>query len=202
MKIYLVRHGRTIANFEKRLIGKNSNPSLMEFGKKQVFVLKEQLNDVRFERLISSPLNRAVESAKILSKRNDIIFDERLIERDYGVFEGKTKNELITLKEQYQLVNENISNYFPSQIGAVEMRSNVSKRVQNLIFENKKRFGDESTVAYITHAGVIFCLLTDYFGIPEEYPEAFKIREASYIKCIIDENNNIKVFELWNNPLQ
>lgn len=92
MYLYFVRHGQTDDNFKSIVQGRIDNP-LNEVGKSQARVtgLKLQELGIKFDKIYSSPLIRAKESASII---NDILhigtlnvcFD--LIEREFGNLEG------------------------------------------------------------------------------------------------------------------
>ena len=94
MIFYLVRHGQTDWNIEKRMQGHSDVP-MNETGLRQIRALADKLAESRisFDRLISSPLVRAKESAELIAKRTGfpgpILFDENFIERDCGLLEGE-----------------------------------------------------------------------------------------------------------------
>ena len=88
MRLYLIRHGETEWNREGRLQGRTEVP-LDETGRKQALELRDKIRDLKFDICIASPLKRAAETAKIvIDGKCPIIFDERLLERDFGEFEG------------------------------------------------------------------------------------------------------------------
>jgi broad specificity phosphatase PhoE len=84
--LFLVRHGRTASNAGRRLLGREDVP-LDELGRRQA----DELGKVQFlrcaERVVASPLSRALETANRLGP--PVAIDERWIELDYGVFDGK-----------------------------------------------------------------------------------------------------------------
>ena len=94
MKLYLVRHGQTDWNNERRMQGHKNIP-MNEVGIQQINDLADRIKkeDIRFDRLICSPLDRAKKSAEIIKDKtgykNDIIIDEDFIERSNGLLEGE-----------------------------------------------------------------------------------------------------------------
>ena len=84
--LYIVRHGETDWNREHRIQGHIDIP-LNDQGKLDAANAKEKLKDVKFDVVFSSPLSRAIETAKIITD-NEIIIDHRLIERYNGELEG------------------------------------------------------------------------------------------------------------------
>ena len=89
--IYVVRHGQTDWNLEGRFQGRIDIP-LNEKGKSQAKKTKEKLEGIKFDKVFSSPLKRALETAKIITDE-PIDIDDRIIERCNGQLEGKLKTE-------------------------------------------------------------------------------------------------------------
>ena len=88
--IYLVRHGQTLQNRAGLLQGRSDFP-LNEMGREQArrvgAFFREQ--GVRFEAVYTSPLRRAVQTAALIAGETvPLRVDERLIEMDYGPYEG------------------------------------------------------------------------------------------------------------------
>ena len=89
MKIFAVRHGQTDWNQASRIQGRTDVP-LNELGRKQAEELHGKVADLEFDICYASPLKRAAETAEIVvDGRCEIIYDERLMERFFGDFEGK-----------------------------------------------------------------------------------------------------------------
>ncbi len=88
MRLYLIRHGETEWNRDGKLQGRIDIP-LDETGRKQAELLRDELSGIDFDVCIASPLKRARETAEIIMDgKCKIVFDERIIERDFGEFEG------------------------------------------------------------------------------------------------------------------
>lgn len=89
MSIYFVRHGQTDWNLHGRLQGQ-SDIFLNDTGIVQARDAKQQLNNIKIDRIICSPLARAKQTASILNENWNIIIheDERLMERSFGKLEG------------------------------------------------------------------------------------------------------------------
>jgi broad specificity phosphatase PhoE len=88
--VYIIRHGQTRQNREKRLQGRSDLP-LDETGTAQARALGERFRSrgIVFDRVISSPLRRAVQTARLAAGEDaPLVTDERLIEMDYGPYEG------------------------------------------------------------------------------------------------------------------
>ena len=91
--IYIIRHGKTELNRANILQGRSDHP-LNDEGVLQAKTAADQLKDVRFDHVFSSPLIRAVQTARIIAPNMAPVIDERLIEMDYGPYEGTDLNRL------------------------------------------------------------------------------------------------------------
>jgi broad specificity phosphatase PhoE len=89
VEIYLIRHGETDWNKERRLQGHSDIP-LNEFGRELAVETAKSLAGLPFDRAFSSPLKRAYETAQILLAGRNVPLetDERLIEMGFGDCEG------------------------------------------------------------------------------------------------------------------
>ena len=94
MNIYFVRHGQTDWNIQNRLQGSSDIP-LNSTGIKQAHILADKLRSTHFDYIISSPLNRALNTANIINEHRDIplITDTSLLERSFGCLEGVKGDE-------------------------------------------------------------------------------------------------------------
>ena len=90
MTIYLTRHGQTDLNKAHLMQGRTNAP-LNEHGIEQAREAAEQLQGIHFDAVYASPLQRAIDTASIMTgfDKKDIITDERIIEVDFGRYEKK-----------------------------------------------------------------------------------------------------------------
>ncbi len=97
--IYLVRHGQTEFNKERRIQGRFDSP-LTELGVRQAKAVAGLLKDLIREpdgwRIVASPLGRAHATAEIVGKRLGlpVELDDRLREISWGAFDGRLRGEL------------------------------------------------------------------------------------------------------------
>ena len=93
MNIFVVRHGQTEWNVIKKMQG-SADIELNEKGLSQASDTADMLRDLAFDIIFCSPLKRAKQTAEIINDDRglNIIFDERLRERNYGEFEGTSKS--------------------------------------------------------------------------------------------------------------
>lgn len=122
--IYVLRHGQTRLNSKKALQGRSDFP-LNESGRAQARQLGERLarRGITFARVFSSPLLRAVQTAKLVAPEAALVTDERLIEMDYGPYEG------VDLSSPPQEVIEFFSDFVhnPAPAGMEQLSSVVER---------------------------------------------------------------------------
>ena len=92
---YVLRHGQTDWNQQMRLQGSTDIP-LNETGREQARHAAGFLVGQGLTKIIASPLSRALETARIVGERLGLepVIDARLIERNFGNFEGMTIDEV------------------------------------------------------------------------------------------------------------
>lgn len=92
---YFLRHGEAAWNAEGRLCGSTDVP-LSDAGRRQARSLARRLQPIPVSALYSSPLSRALESARIIGEAvgHEPVVDPRLAELDYGAWEGMTFEEI------------------------------------------------------------------------------------------------------------
>jgi probable phosphoglycerate mutase len=99
--IYLVRHGQTVSNSEKRLQGQADSP-LTEQGLEQArrvgLQLKSLVKEPNRWQIIASPLGRTVHTANIIRDaiglKSEIALDPRIMEVNVGEWEGLVREEI------------------------------------------------------------------------------------------------------------
>ena len=87
--LYVIRHGQTALNRSHALQGRSDQP-LNEAGEDQARAVGAWLaqQHMRFSAAYSSPLQRAIRTAELVAPGVPVTTDERLIEMDYGPYEG------------------------------------------------------------------------------------------------------------------
>ena len=157
MKIYLVRHGQCDSN----VIGRYNyiNEDINETGIKQSEELRDRIKSIDYDIVISSPLIRALHTAKIINANNkEIITDERLTERKHGTLEGKSVSE-VDRDEEW--------NYFSQKsFGTAEKAIDVCNRVKDFLDELKTK--DYKSVLIVAHSGVSKAFYVYFNGVPND----------------------------------
>jgi broad specificity phosphatase PhoE len=95
LTLVLTRHGLTDRSSPEQHLGQKIDISINDAGRRQADALRRRLAGITFDRVLTSPLFRARETAEIVAGRGVVIeADPRLREMDYGSWEGRTYAEI------------------------------------------------------------------------------------------------------------
>lgn len=161
MKLYVARHGQTRWNAENKVCGRTDLP-LTEVGIAQAQALAEKAAYLGIDLILTSPLDRAHTMARIIADRcgAEVQVEERLIEQNYGVFEGVDRQDPGFLANKRQ---------FAVRYPGGESMMDMAGRIYPLLEEIRERY-PEKTVLLACHGGV--CRVIRTFFVPmtnEEY---------------------------------
>jgi len=150
LNLYLVRHGQTEWNVQKRMQGW-ANSNLTELGKRNAIALGEKLKAVTFDAIYTSTSERTIETAELIigNQNLHIESDRNLREIFLGEWEGKTHEELKALyPKQYNNFWEQPADYKPFNGETFEELNNrVILVLQNIISNHK-----EGNVLIVSHS--------------------------------------------------
>ena len=143
--IYIVRHGQTEQNLKKKLQGRSDFP-LTELGREQASAVGDAFHDagIIFDKVYTSPLDRAIETAKLVAGDAPIDVEEALIEMDYGPYEGI---DLFDLPPEVEEFFKDFTNH-PAPEG-MEQLSSVVARAGSFLEDIR---GMEGDILISTHA--------------------------------------------------
>ena len=159
MRLYVVRHGETVKN-QFGLIQGQTEADLNENGIEEAKKLRELIDSLNIDLVISSPLRRAKDTAKLITNdKFDIIIDDRLIERNYGLSEGKPVDSDLTV--QYWDFNLN------TDINDVEKVRDLLARVSEFIEDMRLKY-DDKNVLVVAHSAILRAIHYAINGIPED----------------------------------
>lgn len=149
VNIYLLRHGQTAWNADgNKYCGRTDLP-LTDKGIELAKAVFDQLKNKSFTSVYSSPLQRAYITAKIAACGKEVDKDVRLIEVDFGNWEGKSKEQFV--EEDEGLWNNWASNPSETRAGGTgETAHEVINRVDDFFktLENKHKMGNFLVVAH------------------------------------------------------
>ena len=159
MKLYVVRHGETIWNAENRVQGVSDIP-LTDKGRLDATLQKDFVKSLDIDVVISSPLDRAIETAKILTDNKlPINTDDRIKERDWGLNEGANIDEVDRWDCWDVILNTKVQN--------IESIQDFMYRVSSFLEDIKVRYKDKK-VLLVTHSAVIRVIHYLLGTIPED----------------------------------
>ena len=155
MIMYMVRHGCTDWN-DKGLMQGCTDISINNTGVKQANEAKEKLKDINFDICISSPLNRTLQTSKIIIEdKCEIICDDLLLERGMGNFEGKYHEQYAKLNYwDYDLNNDS---------NGVESVKNILSRTKKFLDKIKKQYPNK-IILIVSHAATIRAIHYNIIG--------------------------------------
>ena len=165
-KLYLIRHGLTSANKKGLYLG-STDISLSEEGRQDIVFLTKQYEYPKVQKVYSSPLKRAVETAEIIYPNNLIENIDSLREYSFGVFENRSIDELSKDLEYKSWVDGDMKK---TPKGG-ETKEQFAKRVLNGFnyLMNDMMKNEIYEAALVGHAGVLSMILY-MFGMPRRTP--------------------------------
>lgn len=166
LQIYLTRHGQNIDNVAGILNGHRDEP-LTEKGIEQAQEIAKRIKDINlsFNVIYSSPLSRAFETAKIISKVTTLLEPEKeslLIERDFGIMTGKNISDIEKLCSP-NIIKTNTINYFLNPEGA-ETFLDLMVRARVLLNKIMERYKD-GNVLLVTHGDIGKMIYAEYYKL-------------------------------------
>lgn len=172
MRLLITRHGQTDWNVADKTQGR-TDTELNETGIEQAKAVREKLMNYDIDVILSSPLKRAKKTAEIIAdKRNiPIFYDEDIIERSYGEYEGKKVPH-----EDFARINKT------GEMGA-ESNDEFLVRIKRFFKKIEKEYKDK-TVLVVTHKGTALgmCCYLDKVPICIENTSKYKIENCSILE--------------------
>lgn len=180
INLIFIRHGATQGNLEKRYIGTTDEP-LSDIGIKQCHILKEKNIDV--DLVFVSPMIRAVQSAEIIFPDRVYKIIDDFKEINFGLFEGKTADELSSDEKYIEWVDS----YCQSSIPCGESICDFKKRCCNGFERIINTIPDGHTAAFVVHGGVIMSVFEKFEKSKKGFYD-YHISNGSAIVCEYDDN--------------
>jgi broad specificity phosphatase PhoE len=184
-EVYLVRHGETEWSLSGQHTGTTDLP-LTENGKKVAREVGEKLAGHTFAAVWSSPLSRAVETARLAGFK-DVRLDDRLREWDYGEYEGKTTPEIRATRPDWFLWRDG------SPGG--ESAEQVGARADGLVRDIRRVDGD---VLLFAHGHILRVITARWLGYPPGDGMHFSLGTATL--SILGSEREAPSIWRWNAP--
>ena len=168
MYIIFIRHAESEYNKAGLLTGR-IDCNLTSKGIEDAKLLGTTLN-INFDVVYCSPLKRTKQTLKAILPNCEPIYDNRIIERSFGILEGMKK--IYTKKQITELYNNG------SILGA-ESNNEIDKRVSSFVNEIFKKYHNNENILVITHGGVLNSIkrnfISDYNPISTNNLSIFKL---------------------------
>ena len=170
MQLYVVRHGETEMG-KNKVIATIEEP-LNDYGIKQAIDLGLELNCKNIDLIYCSPIQRAQHTLELfeLEKNIPVILDERIKERNMGIYENISFDKL-NWENFWGIDSEKT---YPE----LESMKNVYKRVSEFLDELREKYNDKS-ILLVTHGGIARAIYWYFKGF-----------DNSLFKC-----ENCKIYE-------
>lgn len=177
MNIWIARHGQTDLNKKKLMQGRTDAP-LNEKGIEQARLSRQNIGDVRFDAVYSSPLQRAKLTGAIIGgvDISEVIEDPRIIETDFGRYEKRRYYALGLPMTAYWTMPR----IFPAP-PTVESIASMKERASSFLKELETH--DYENVLVACHGGIMRALC----GYLDEAPDGLRWERAK--------NCEIRVYE-------
>jgi broad specificity phosphatase PhoE len=161
--VFLIRHGVTAWHAEGRVLGQRDIP-LSEAGVAQAEEAGAAIRGVKMSEVLSSPLQRAIQTAEIIGQAVgiEVARDPRLIDFQLGKWTGMTYDDVAKNEEYQRFIQQPDAERIPGGESLDDIRRRAVSAVEQALADNAT--GD--AIALVTHAGIIRVLITHYMGSP------------------------------------
>ncbi|MGB7802006.1 2,3-diphosphoglycerate-dependent phosphoglycerate mutase GpmB [Buttiauxella sp.] len=177
LQVYLVRHGETQWNAERRIQGQ-SDSALTEKGERQAEQVAERVKTLDITHVISSDLGRTRRTAEIIALACgvDVTLDARLRELDMGVLERRNLDTLNEEEEGWrrQLVNGTADGRIPEGESMLEMSERMHAALNACL-----DLPSGSRPLLVSHGMALGCLVSTILGLPAWAERRLRLRNCS-----------------------
>jgi probable phosphoglycerate mutase len=166
LRVFLVRHGAVQANLELRHIGRRDDP-LGRTGLAQAQRLGQSFAELEIGSVLTSPLSRAVITARAIADTvgAPLTADRRLIEMDFGDWEGLTRDEICERsdrdRDQFLSWQENLDLAPPGGESLVDVQRRCGQLLDHLVADPPT-----GPVVIVSHVGPIKAMLCTALDLP------------------------------------
>ena len=177
IRIYLVRHGQTDWNQVRRIQGGGSDISLNKNGRAQAKRLAGYFRDKSIEAVYSSPLKRALATARVIAYYHnlDIVIERDLREIDAGELEGILLETLTDDLSSYLISWEqgNGAEKLPGGESLLDLRRRAWDKTVEILARH------EGSAIIVSHYFVILSAIGAALDMPITYIKMMRLKPAS-----------------------
>ncbi|MBU6336213.1 MAG: histidine phosphatase family protein [Acidobacteria bacterium] len=182
--LVLLRHGQTEWTISGRHTGR-SDIELTEAGREEARAAGRRLEGMKFDRVVTSPMHRAVETCRLAGFGDGATTDDALMEWDYGEYEGITTAEIQETVPDWSL--------FVQGCPGGESAADVGARVDPLV--DAAREG-EGNWLFAAHGHVLRVVGARWVGLPPEDGVMLNLGTAAV--CFLGFEHDRPVITHWN----
>lgn len=180
LQLILVRHGETAWSRTGRHTGR-SDLALTDVGRNEAEAVARTLDDWPIDRVYSSPLVRARETAELAGFGAGVELDDDLMEWDYGVYEGKrTTDTRETIADWSVWTHEIIGGESVDDVGdrADAFLRRVASDVDRDVIIEANGVDDHTAVVF-AHGHLLAVLIARWCGLPAVEGRRFALATAT-----------------------
>ena len=185
-RLVLVRHGETEWSKSGQHTGRTDIP-LTDRGRDEALHVRDRLAGWTFARVLSSPLSRALDTARLAGFGDDVETAEDLLEWDYGEYEGLTTADIRASRPRWSL--------WADGAPGGESAADVGTRVDGLLKELRDLEDDSLLFA---HGHLLRVLAARWLGLTPADGRLFALDPATI--SILGYERETSVIDLWNSP--
>lgn len=167
LNLYLLRHGKTLANEKKLYCGFTDLP-LSEKGREELALLKEKISYPEAEKYFTSGALRANETIGILYGNKEFEEVKGFFEYNFGDFEMKSYEELKDNKDYINWITDESLNF---KCPGGESKAAYRKRIKEEFISFIKKIKDDNSVLLISHGGTIGTILEEFYDSSKSFYE-------------------------------
>lgn len=182
IRLLIVRHGQTAYNREFRNQGR-ADIELDEVGVEQAQCLANALAEFEPDAIYSSPLKRASATAEVIARAREVHLDPRLAERDYGSWEGKTRDEIALEDEESHTLYR--ADPVTSASGGGETGIDVFMRSVAFLHDLFARH-EAGDIVVVTHGGSGSALIAALLNGSPATADCFRLSNCSVTEILVD----------------
>jgi len=161
-RLYLVRHGATPLSAEDRFSGA-ANVFLSDEGRSQAKLLSQRLADDHIHAIYASPLDRTMETARIIAKHHNIepIARDGLREISHGHWEGLSRKEVAeSFPEEYEAWESDPFTFAPKEgESGISVLARALPVIRDIVVNHK-----DGNVLVVSHKATIRLIISSLLG--------------------------------------
>ena len=201
MKIYLIRHGESLANLGlvSADFSMDNQNTLSKKGEDQIRAIIPAFQNCNIVRIFSSPMKRAVKSAEILQSglvnKPKIIIDNHLKEIDYGIYIDDRDNP-----EMQNIAKQQIAGDQEIRFGGGENIREILERFLDFLVDAYKENQNREIIVF-SHGRLLSIVSKKIEELCQKKIKKSKIVNASIIEVELN-NNEINILKTYLNTLK